>query len=49
MVGECFFKCIPMLHIYSSVEYCIIVCFYSGFVRAFLQTNEIGSTLSFCT
>ena len=37
---------VPILHIYSSVGYCVVY-FCLGFVRAFYQINEIDSTLSF--
>ena len=35
---------VPILHIYSSVGYCVVY-FCLGFVRAFYQINEIDSTL----
>ena len=35
---------VPILHIYSSVGYCVVY-FFLGFVRAFYQINEIDSTL----
>ena len=35
---------VPILHIYSSVGYCVVY-FCLGFVRAFYQINEIDSIL----